>query len=194
MAASICVASSRVGARIRARGRPGLTRRPDCDRRVSSGSGRRRSCRSRCGHRRGRHDRRGSPAAWRPGSGVGVVIPRGLEDRDEGGGHAEGGKGRVGGHRWALQKNWMRSFCPARARSSVDVVAAQERIDGAGASVSRMPGQEEATRGRTGRAAGVNGSGPGPHSSNRPCRVRPDPATKGLVTPRPEAPWVRPCS
>ncbi len=60
----------------------------------------------------------------------------------------------------------MRSFCPARTRSSVDVVAAQERIDGAGATAVAVPGLEEATRGRTGRAAVVQNSRAAPATTN----------------------------
>ena len=64
--------SSRVGARIRARGLRGwrgLPLRGEAGHQRAAG--RRRSCRSRCGHGRARRDRRGSRAASRPGSGWG---------------------------------------------------------------------------------------------------------------------------
>ena len=88
----------------------------------------------------------GSVAAW---MGVGVVS-LGLEDRDEGGGHAEGGEGRVGGHRWVLPKAGR--GCSARRELVRRWTWSRRKANRRGRrDASRMPGQEEATRGRTGR-------------------------------------------
>ena len=101
IAASICATSSRVGARMSARGRVGWRGKRLCDSRASSG--------------RSEGDRLARPRAAAAehvttGEGVGKGRrldrggrrdPAGGEDVDEGGGHAERGEGG-GGHRWSL--------------------------------------------------------------------------------------------
>ena len=117
-AASIWVASSRVGARISARGLRGWRGLP---------AGRE------AGHQRQQEGvglaGAGAAAAEHVAPGEGVGQRRGLdregggdavgiEDGGQRGGHAEAGESRVSRHRWLLQKV-TGSFCPAQTQHCV---------------------------------------------------------------------------